>query len=459
MRKGSDMKVVGLLMALVAGTLWAGMDPCALQFARLASRRFMLDNELTLCEYLPKKTVAATVQHPVLTNGLTVVGGYWPAAHYRARVASLPAEIAFAEKDGTVVARFPAEGADLPEPPFDLSVLLTCAHRPAVFTTKDGETRLLRTGDLPAGRNPRLRANLQKWKFCVGGGVSEARASLSAGIGQADVRFVTTGRDNRLYMEKNRAFFTFSARAYGAYQAVASFDPSLFDVRLEGVVLFDYGDGQLRNDLASHLFYDDVDGFWKGYASNFSTGSDALGKRAPGGLNAVWSERNPLHGLTVMRAKSLGLPGMNEDPCVTWDADAQRWNLLVSEFTPNGIRASMLQSRHWDRGFARIAGPVQQDSTGTTITRIDGSRYCFSGSADRCCYVYTYPKLEVWGRLHMDFPPWDDSCRNGRVWPCVAELPSGYPFRYVMLTMDRANFPGMPKPNWTYGALCFYGAN
>jgi hypothetical protein len=22
--------------------------------------------------------------------------------------------------------------------------------------------------------------------------------------------------------------------------------------------------------------------------------------------------------------------------------------------------------------------------------------------------------------------------------------------------MDRANFPGMPKPNWTYGALYLY---
>ena len=38
-------------------------------------------------------------------------------------------------------------------------------------------------------------------------------------------------------------------------------------------------------------------------------------------------------------------------------------------------------------------------------------------------------------------------------------MPTGFPFRYVMLTMDRQNFPGMPNPNWTYGGMYFYVAN
>ncbi len=451
--------IILALACCVSATVWAGADPTTLEFARLASRRFMLDNELTLCEYAPKTAVAADVQYPTLANGLTVVGGYWPAAHYRLRVVCLPAELAFATKEGEVVLRFPVRGKDLPPPPFDFSVILNGGRRPAAFVTKDGVTRLVEIPEIPKGVNPRLRSHLQDWKFCVGGGVAAARASLSAGIGQADVRFVTTGRDNALYWEGDRVFFTFSARGYGAYQAVASFNPSLFDVRLEGVVLFDYGDGELRNDLASHLFYDDVDGLWKGYASNFSTGTDATASRREGGLNAVWSERNPLHGLSVMRAKSLGLKGMNEDPCVTWDEEAKRWSLFVSEFTPKGIRASLLQSPVWDGSFVKVAGPVERDSTGTTITSIGGVRYCLAGSADRACYVYSYPRLEMLGKLKFDFPPWSASCPNGRVWPCVAELPDGFPFRYLMLTMDRANFPDMPNPNWTYGSLILYGAN
>lgn len=447
---------------LGSSVVCAAINPCDLSFSRLASRRFVLDNELTLCEYKPMTAVAASVQYPVLTNvPLRVVGGYWPAAHYKAHVTSLPAEIAFATATGDVKMRVAVDPATkgLPAVPFDLSVMMTCGHKPAVLVSKQGKTRLLDIAHIPGAFTPSLRSNLQTIKFCVSTNVTAATASLTAGIGQADVRFVTTGRENRLYMEGNRAFFTFSSRAYGACQGVASFDPSLFDVKLEGIILFDYGDGKLRNDLASHLFYDDVDGFWKGYASNFSTGSDNLGKRAEGGLNAVWSEKNPLHGLSIMRAKSLKLKGLNEDPCVTWDEKAKRWSLFVSEFTPKGIRASMMQSRSWDGVFVNVAGPVEEDSTGTTISWIDGARYCFSGSADRACYVYSYPDLKMKGRLSFDFPPWNEACKNGRVWPCVAELPDGYPFRFILLTMDRANFPGMPKPNWTYGGLCFYGAN
>lgn len=447
---------LALGFAMVAG---AGVDPCSLEFSRLASRRLAFDSELTLCEYRPQTAVAKSVQYPPLTNGLTVVGGFWPAAHYQIRVTSLPAEIAFATKDGTPVMRFPVRGEKLPKPPFDFSVALTCKHKPSCYVTKDGKTTLTEILPLPKGLNPRLKTNLQNWKFCVGGGVAYARASLSAGIGQADVRFVTTGRENRLYMENGRVFFTFSARTYGSVQGVASFDPSLFDVRLEGVILFDYGDGELRNDIASHLFYDDQTGSWKGWSSNFSTGSDQLNKRGEGGLNYVWSERNPLHGLRVMHGKSLGLKGMNEDPCGTWDEKAKCWSLLVSEFTGKGIRASVLQSKQWNGPFSKVAGPVDHDSTGTTITWIDGQRYCFSGSAEQACYVYSYPDLKMLGKLKMDFPPWDQSCSNGRVWPCIAELPEGYPFRYIMLTMDRACFPGMPRPNWTYGGLVLYGAN
>ncbi|MGN0853126.1 MAG: hypothetical protein ACI4Q3_07090, partial [Kiritimatiellia bacterium] len=445
-----------------------------LSFVRLASRRFVLDNELTLCEYKPQTAIARSTQYPVLTNAaLRVVGGYWPAAHYKARVTSLPAEIAFATAAGEVKMRVgvDAKTANLPALPFDLSVVTSCDHRPSVLATKDGRTTLIGVADIPAEFVPSLKQNLQTVKFCVSTNVTAASASLTAGIGQADIHFVTTGRENRLYMEGNRAFFTFSSRNYGAFQGVASFDPSIFDVRLEGVILFDYGDGKLRNDLASHLFHDVEEGSWKGYVGNFGTGTEVMTERAEGGVSAVWSEKNPLHGLTIMRAKSLGLKGMYEDPSATWDAKARRWRLLLSEFTPRGIRASMFESRIWDGGFEKIAGPVEFDSTGTTITWIDGVRYCLWGSYDRACYVHSYPDLKLLGRLSFDFPPWEGpytagnsapwsgTSANGRVWPSVAELPEGYPFRFIMLTMDRATFPGMPRPNWTYGGLYFYGAN
>ena len=220
----AKIALLAVAAAIVGGGAVAGVDPCDLYFARLASRRFMLDNELPLCEYNPKTVVAAGVQHPVTTNGLRVVGGYWPVAHYRARVESLPAEIAFAHADGTVVWRFPVEaGEGIPEPPFDFSVLLRCKHGSSTFVTKDGHTRLLCTANAPDGLNPRLRENLSRLKFCISTNVPFASASLSAGIGQADVRFVTAGRQNRLYMENNRAFFV------SAYRYSADAEPSEHD--------------------------------------------------------------------------------------------------------------------------------------------------------------------------------------------------------------------------------------
>ncbi|MBQ5796319.1 MAG: hypothetical protein IIW14_10045, partial [Kiritimatiellae bacterium] len=97
--------------------------------------------------------------------------------------------------------------------------------------------------------------------------------------------------------------------------------------------------------------------------------------------------------------------------------------------------------------------------TGTTIVSCDGRRYCLSGSVDRKYYMYSYPMLEMAGSLKMSPTPWAEGVKgwpHGRGWPTFIELPDGYGCKYLMLTMDRENFPGMPKPNWTYGKLHLY---
>jgi len=69
------------------------------------------------------------------------------------------------------------------------------------------------------------------------------------------------------------------------------------------------------------------------------------------------------------------------------------------------------------------------------------------------------PDLSCCGELKMDFKPFNQECHNGRIFLAFAETPPGSPYRYILLTMDRENFAGMPTPNWTCGAVCFYGAN
>ena len=422
--------------------------PMDLSFKQLWKRRFVFDAELPF----PKDIT------------------FLPCGHYAADVTSLPAEMQLVTKSGDV--KMCIEAPVDVQPPYTMHAAFGGKARVGLFVTKDGVTRLSKLVPLPDGFDPREKSYTTDLVMRGAGGAGDVKSSLSAGMGQADVRFVTRGRENTLYWEDGRIFFTFSVRACGA-EGVASFDPAKLDVRLEGIILFDYGDGKLRNDVACHLFHDEEAGEWRAFVSNFSTGGDGLGNglngRAEGGLNSAWCKENPLHGLNVMKAKSLGLKGlMHEDPSGIWDPEAKKWRLLLCTFV-KGIKAQMLESDNWDGPYVPLTEIVPEDSTGTTIQWMNGVRYCFSGSAEHALYVYSYPLLKKLGKLKLDVEPWGDTpletswgvmkTTNSRVWPCFAELPDGYPYKYILLTMDRINIPGMPNPNWTYGGLYIYGAN
>lgn len=386
-------------------------------------------------------------------KGVTFV----PGAEYKAEVKSMSAGICIKDADGKTLGRFAAPTNVAP--PFTMHLAVTGANSPVVFATKDGKTTLAYIARMPKGFDPRRQEHLRSLTVKSFGGAGKVEARLSPGVGQADVRFVTHGREGRPYIDDGRLYFTFSARFYASVTGVGSIDAAHPEngVRFEGVILYDYGDGLYRNDLAPHIFFDDVSGEWRGWVCNFSTGSDKLGGRAKGGLNAVWSKTSPLHGLSFMKAKSLGLENMHEDPCCVWDPDAKKWRMFVCRFI-KGIKAVMLESDRWDGGYKEIAGPVAHDSTGTTIAWAGGTRYCLSGSSDLAYYVYSYPALNEIGKIEMKPTPWGSlSGRpHGRGWPAFAELPDGYPHKYILFTMDRMNFPGMPKPNWTYGGLQIY---
>ena len=266
-------------------------------------------------------------------------------------------------------------------------------------------------------------------------------------------------------MENGRIFCTFSARAGLKYtKSVASFNPSVFDFRMEGILLTSYGDDDplLRNDGVGHVFRDS-DGIWKAIAVGWSTTKHDLspGSRKGSGLVACESRENPLHGIHVLRAKPLvvGDGLKSEDPYTTFDPTTNKWRLATSSFTGKGLRACLWASDRWDGPYAQIAGPVPFDSTGCEIMDFGGRTYVMTANAKRKRPVYEYPSLQYVGELRLDFEPYNEECSNGRIFTAFAEMPEGYPYRYILLTMDRQNFPGMPKPNWTYGAMYLYGAN
>jgi len=283
--------------------------------------------------------------------------------------------------------------------------------------------------------------------------VNKATSALSSGMGLADIRTITY-EDGTPMLDQGRIWYTMTIRGRALphhVQGVFSMDPAVFDLRFEGVILFDRQDEILRNEVASHIFYDRNDKMWRGITTGFSAYADPNEQKQ---LLAVQSVKDPRFGFSVMQALPFGIVGDIEDPHILYDAEAEKWRILTCE-NNDGYKAILLESSTWNKGYQRIAGPVTHNSTGTSIQRIGGKRYCFSGSQERKIFIYSYPQLHEVGTLKMDLPPWDENSGT-RVWPNVVELPDGYPFRYVALMMDRFNYPGLEGPNWTYGALYLY---
>lgn len=285
-------------------------------------------------------------------------------------------------------------------------------------------------------------------------GVRDIRSEFSTGLGQADIRAITF-KDGSPILEQGRLWYTMSIRGRALphhIQGVFSMSPSLFDVKLEGIIVFDRNDGLLRNEISSHIFYDEEEKIWRGLTTGFS--AFAFPEKEKKQILAIESKQDPRFGFSVMKARPMGIIGDIEDSHILFDDSAQKWRLLTCE-NLDGYKAVLMESETWDANYRRIAGPVQHNSTGTSIHQIGKEWYCFSGSSEREIFIYSYPDLKEVGILKMDLPPWNESSRT-RVWPNVFSLPEGYSTRYIALMMDRFNYPNIQGPNWTYGALYLY---
>jgi hypothetical protein len=333
-----------------------------------------------------------------------------------------------------------------------------------LFVERDEVTTLIGRTDFVQHFDLRKKALMRRFEFCLHTSIAagqsvyidEATAVLSPGIGQADIRNVTY-EDGAPFFKDERLWILMTVRG-GALphpmQGIYSLNPSVFDIRFEGIILYDRGDGLLRNDLASSIIYDRKAKEWRGFTVGFSSYGDPT-KKEKKMILAVQSTKAPLKGLSIMKAKPVVLPNSSEDPQVIYDQDANKWRVLACAKGGAGFPATVYESDQWDGPYKIIAGPVDKNSTGCQLQKIGNKRYVLFGSKDRKVYIYTYPDLKPAGELRMHLPPWDDKSGT-RVWPNVIPLPEGYPARYIALMMDRLNFPGMTGGNWTYGAMYLY---
>lgn len=501
-----------------------GKIPQIPRFHLLASRRFMLDNEIVISEFIPGAVACPSIQNGPMpyckavpradfgggvmslsapadaaAEGTFFIGGFFPGVHFSADIRSLSSGAAalldFAPLDGSILFRVRAEpgkpvefsetrgkrplAADLanaqpvPPPPFRLSAIVA-GPTILIAVRKDGDVRFLGSVTLDESpENDIRRRDFAGFLKCAAGAalppggtasMERAAVSLTAGVGQADFCIVTDGAGCKPYVENGRMFCTFSARAGMKYtKSVASFDPATFDFRMEGILLTSYGDDDplLRNDAIDHIFRD-TDGSWKCVAIGWSTTAHNLDPSTRKGSGLVVCETNecPLHGIHVLTARPLvvGDGVKSEDPHLHYDATVGKWRLSTSSFTPQGLRAHIWESDRWDGPYALLAGPGQFDSTGCQIMDFGGREFVMTANMERMRPVYAYPTLEYLGEWECDMEPYNADCSNGRIFTAWAKAPEGCPWRYVMITMDRQNFPGMPTPNWTYGGIHFYVA-
>lgn len=329
-----------------------------------------------------------------------------------------------------------------------------------LFVQKDGLPEPIAQSDFASFIDLRKKQYINSFQsnlyFSINKGllaIDKIESALSSGMGLADIRAITY-EDGEPLLDQGRLWYTMTIRGRALphhIQGVFSLNPTVFDLRFEGIILFDRNDGLLRNEVASHIFFDRNEKCWRGLTTGFSAYANPEEKKQ---LLAIESKKDPRFGISIMNATPMGMIGDYEDPHILFDSDVQKWRLLACE-NINGYKAIILESAEWNRNYHRIAGPVKYNSTGTSIQRIGDKRYCFSGSEDRKIHIYTYPELTDAGILNMDLPPWDKTSGT-RIWPNIVQLPEGYPFRYVSLMMDRFNYPNISGPNWTYGALYLY---
>lgn len=72
----------------------------------------------------------------------------------------------------------------------------------------------------------------------------------------------------------------------------------------------------------------------------------------------------------------------SEDPHFHYDAEAAKWRLSTSSFTPQGLRAHLWESDRWDGPYAPLAGPGRFDSTGCQIMEFGGRKFVMTAIGD-----------------------------------------------------------------------------
>ncbi|MDO4386319.1 MAG: hypothetical protein Q4E18_10005, partial [Clostridia bacterium] len=308
--------------------------------------------------------------------------------------------------------------------------------------------------------------------------VSRAESFLDGGLSHADIKPVRY-EDGTPILENGRLFLTLSSRLQaGAYQFVVSWNPSTCELRPEGAIFFDYGDGRWCADVAISLLYHREKREWLFWATAFSHGHILCHGTSAG---------DPRFGITVldatlMEAQKLGSAANDslsvqaggrgasvaeldddtlwlaktgdEDPDFTYDRERGKWYMTICRSVKGaGYRYFLFESDEPFSGYRHVCHTESGENTGGLMVCIRGRRalVCGSDFKARAEYrVYPLGDFSHFQRLTCDF---DDGGFRG--WGSLMPVPCGNRTKYVWMTFDRHNGSDY---NWSYGNLYAYEA-
>lgn len=290
------------------------------------------------------------------------------------------------------------------------------------------------------------------------GGVLETDAVkwyLSGGISHADIKPIRY-EDGTPMIENGRVFLTVTSRTeMHMFQSVLSWNPTLYDFRMEGALFYDCGDGIWSSGVAASVIYDRNSRRWLLWMCGFSH-THVLGRAA--------FDHDPRFGVQVINVRLME-PSENDNlrSFAAFDGDEDpdllyldgKWHLTVCRKEPQtGYHYYHFISNDPFDGFRFVdRTPTGEKTGGMFVKTTDGYVFvCGSDFHSRARYdVYPINDFSKHTNLICDF---DDGGFRG--WGSVMLLPVGSRKRYVWITFDRHNASDF---RWSYGNLYVFDSD
>lgn len=278
---------------------------------------------------------------------------------------------------------------------------------------------------------------------------------IDNGVALADMRPVRY-EDGSLIYENGRVFFTMSSRlGKGGYQSVISWLPGTCDFRLEGMMLFDCGDGYISANVASSVIFNRKTNEYYIWMCCFSHGHVCgYGK----------TDCDIKHGISIIDITPMpkaetddekaffGFEG-DEDPDFYYDEENNRWLLTICRMRKKEKGRSYsyvrFESDNPFDNFRYLDATNDFGETGGTTVKIGDKRYFICG-AEKEYRIYDADNLKLIEKAQFDYP--DGGFRG---WGTVVPVTCGNKKKLYWVTFDRvlgSNY------NWSYGNLYVYGA-